>query len=427
MGMRKFLQIWAAIAVALLLAVGLFNYMVDPYWVFGSDRFTGFQRPRADAIDHPTLAKAYMIRRANPSTLLMGASRVEIGFNPQSREWPDRLRPVFNMGLPGSSLKRRFDYLRYALSVSKPKLVVMEVTFEESFGPSGKSAGATVADNAPPHSAEAGDAPPTNWLQEVRDYGFALWSLSALQDSVSTLLHYPGSHQSAMTGTGFSTGGDLREAADIDGYNYVFALKNAEKMRRVVAWSQHRTIDLTAVQRIVTLCREKGTPLVIVVTPGYVDELEIYQEAGVWETYRNWKRALIEIVASAARKGDDVSLWNFSGYSAYTTEAIPRAQDRHTQMKWFWETNHFKPALGDLMIGRIMGKGPAEFGTLLTPDTGEAEQAGLESARLSYENTHAEDRARLRALYAGAAHALCGGNAAGCNSMNKPLKSTRNN
>ena len=65
------------------------------------------KRPRnnqkkTQAVDESRLAKPYMVERVQPTTLLLGSSRVEVGFDPNSAGWPASMRPVFNLGMPGS-------------------------------------------------------------------------------------------------------------------------------------------------------------------------------------------------------------------------------------------------------------------------------------------------------------------------------------
>ena len=45
----------------------------------------------------------------------------------------------------------------------------------------------------------------------------------------------------------------------------------------------------------------------------------------------------------------DVELWDFTGFSPYTAEQVPRPGDTRTELQWYWEAGHFKKSLGDLL------------------------------------------------------------------------------
>src|SRR4051794_35563137 len=65
-------------------------------------------------------------------------------------------------------------------------------------------------------------------------------------------------------------------------------------------------------------------------------------------------------------------LIDFSGYNEFTTEPVPSDGDRGAQMQWYWESGHYKSALGDHILATIFGveqHSPAEwrFGRDLKP------------------------------------------------------------
>jgi len=42
-------------------------------------------------------------------------------------------------------------------------------------------------------------------------------------------------------------------------------------------------------------------------------------------------------------------LWDFSGYSSVTTEALP-ASGSHAEMEFYWDSSHFKDIVGDFVL-----------------------------------------------------------------------------
>jgi hypothetical protein len=94
----------------------------------------------------------------------------------------------------------------------------------------------------------------------------------------------------------------------------------------------------------------------------------MFGAAGLWPAFEDWKRRLTEIAAGG---GETVALWDFSGFSEYSTEMIPGPGDRQTEVRWYWEAGHFKKELGDVVLDRVLLSegtvGPDGFGVRLTP------------------------------------------------------------
>ena len=124
------------------------------------------------------------------------------------------------------------------------------------------------------------------------------------------------------------------------------------------------------------------------------------------DLYDDWRRKVTDIVASAARIGT-ASLWDFTGMSPYTSEPIPPPGDKVTQLHWFWESNHFKSALGDLVIARVFGHDARGFGTRINPENLPMVEAEQRALFPQYEKTHPEDLQRVVDLYIAGIQQAC--------------------
>ena len=80
-------------------------------------------------------------------------------------------------------------------------------------------------------------------------------------------------------------------------------------------------------------------------------------------------------------QGGKVEVWDFSGVSPETLEAIPTRGDRKTHLNYYWEAGHFKKELGNLVIDRLLGK-QNDFGIKL--DSGNIESWLAEDRPVSY-------------------------------------------
>lgn len=71
-------------------------------------------------------------------------------------------------------------------------------------------------------------------------------------------------------------------------------------------------------------------------------------------------------------------LWDFTAYTGFNAEPFPPEGDTETNMRWYWESSHFRMALGDLVLYRIHGQSPPDeplpdgWGIRLTPRSVEA-------------------------------------------------------
>jgi hypothetical protein len=54
-------------------------------------------------------------------------------------------------------------------------------------------------------------------------------------------------------------------------------------------------------------------------------------------------------------------IWDFSGYNSITMESLP------LETKFYDDCSHYTPKIGNLLIGKILGKENLDCGHLLTP------------------------------------------------------------
>lgn len=98
------------------LVLGGFVVAVDPYFVFGSPGWRGFNATRSYA--ELAVAKPYLMRQMRPAAVALGSSRAEVGLDPRHPGWG--AQPVFNFGLPGSSSYDVMLAFLHAQAVGRP-------------------------------------------------------------------------------------------------------------------------------------------------------------------------------------------------------------------------------------------------------------------------------------------------------------------
>ena len=391
---------------ALLIAIsGGFMYAVDPYAIFGSPTIAGFNRDKTRVVDRSRLAKPYLVERAHPATIVVDSSSVEAGLDPDSPSWPAALKPVFNLGITGSGPYTQLRFLQDALATARPKLIVLGTSFDEALIMPGAV--------KPEDSQQASDyderlyvtptgAPnPRMRVTRIEDAFGALFSLTALADSVFTVLDQDKPLTPKMTPLGFGAS-DLAGVAHTDGAYRLFIDKDRDLVTEMARWLREPRFDVEPLGRAIAAAQSRGAKVIVVVTPAHVDELEIYHRLGIMPFYEVWLNRLSEIVANSGATGvAPASLWDFNAPSQFTTEDLPVLQDTETQLRWFWEPIHFKPELGTFIISRILGAGPSDFGSPVTLNSLVAHEALVSDELRRYADAHPKEVARIESLVDG--------------------------
>jgi hypothetical protein len=409
----RFLGIWASVCLGLLALVAAFNFLIDPYCVWGTPTIAGLDRDKPGAIDNPFLAKPYAARRVHPATVILGSSRFDIGIDPEAPVWPAASQPVFNLAIPGTGPRDQERLLTRLLATDNPRLIVIGMTFDDNiYTPDHilKTGPEIARANAEPvvGGEEDGDAAPRDRAGVASDLATSLLSLSAIEDSVGTVLHQGSADTSYMTRFGWNTGGLFRDLVRHEGELSLFLHKSADKARKYLRVARHPEAggedDLA---RMLSDAKKHGAEAIVMIPPGHADEAELIRQSGLLPLRQLWLRRIAAAVDRARQEGGRVRLWDFSIPGRYLTEPLPAAGDKTTQTRYFWETVHFKSALGEMMVSRAMGGGPEDFGVQIDSDGLDAHFAAFAGALARYEAERPEDVARVTRLIDAAKATLC--------------------
>ena len=147
---------------------------------------------------------------------------------------------------------------------------------------------------------------------------------------------------------------------------------------------------MASFRRMIRTARAQGIELTLAINPVHALDLELVRFGGNWERFEDWRRDVVKIVAEESPDGR-VVLWDFSGYWAETTEEVPLDGDRTTRMKYYFENSHFTPAMGALMMNRMLLGATNGFGDRITPANIEAHTKRIREQREIYARTHASE------------------------------------
>ncbi len=389
--MSRFLKTWLLTTVLGLLFVMGFNLVVDPYGVFRLFELSGFNHHKPRAATQVHAAKRHGLERVQPRGLILGNSRADIGLDPRHPAWPPSARPVYNLAVPGAGMGAAYRYLKQAFEQGSPRLVVLGLDFmdfphplapkpEDYTGPQG------LVEAAPPQQS---------WRQRLEEQFTLLLSLSATLDSFYTVAAQRLPETADMTALGFNP---LREYAGYvrtEGHYALFRQRDLENFKNQLRYPANLYFadaagspSIDTLRALIRDCQQRNIELRLYIHPYHAHLNESLIAAGLWPTFENWKREIARIVAQEGQ--GKVPLWDFSGYNTITTEPVPKQGDTKTRMQWYWESGHYKKAVGDMILDRVLGHGepsrpiPEDFGARLDTGTLEAHLRRIQAARNTY-------------------------------------------
>jgi hypothetical protein len=115
---RRFTLALAALATLPPLLLAAFVIAVDPYYMFGSPSWPGFNAVRPYYEPHLLVAKPYQVWSRRPSAVALGSSRVEVGIDPRHEGWTGP--NVFNFALPSNNSYATMLTFLHAQQVGSP-------------------------------------------------------------------------------------------------------------------------------------------------------------------------------------------------------------------------------------------------------------------------------------------------------------------
>ncbi|HEV2101039.1 MAG TPA: tetratricopeptide repeat protein [Stellaceae bacterium] len=381
------------------------NIIIDPFgfWDLVSIRGINSQRPEVAA--SARMAKAEIVCRMQPDTVIMGTSRAEVGLDPHHPGWGKFPGKTYNLALAGSGLKELELTLRHAVYAS-PHLrhVVMALDFL-MFNANREAVvfGTEVLDFDPNSLLSS---PSDSCLRVFFHNADKLAWIGGIRFAIATVLDQmpdvqrldPAKSQvtkwlalydrSGFRGNNFDV---LLPLAQKNGFRSLIDSVNGENAGQEAyyaskiwragpdqryCFTRPGQPDTIAVFRnIVAFARKSGIDIRFVINPIHARMLVAIEEIGLWPQYEAWKRDLVSVLAQDARQNHakPFPLWDFSGFNTVTTEPIPPPGDNRTMMRWWWEPSHYQKAAGDLMLDRALdyrpglASVPSDFGILLTP------------------------------------------------------------
>lgn len=368
---------------AFLLLVAFLNTWVNPLWVattpWSSPAFDGY-KPLHKGL---RTGKAGLARSFEWDGVMLGSSRIDIGFDPALPEWSGKR--VANLALRGGTLYEHEAMLRFASERNALEFAVLGVDLADLTSPVNITPG-TGFEESP--LATTGD----RWEREIR----YITGVSTFVDTVKCLNYRRQGRLGAYTREGqWVRQLDKRPMRAVLQYeSFKWADHFAAQRRKSI---EINPAKVEALRGILRLCREKNIRLYLGIPPNHAAYLSAMRLNGDPDpAFRVDRSQILAVLAEelAAHPGSKVELWDFNDFHPLNCEPLPGPEEKHT---YFWaDGTHALPPLGHIMLARMMGwpvpdaRG-ADYGVKLTPGGLEARLRQIDDGYPRYQTEHAED------------------------------------
>ena len=357
---HSYLTSFALALFAAIIGVLAFVIVVDPYGLYKVMAPRGFNTIKPGLTRYQAEIKLTRAIQSKPQFVILGNSRAEIGFDPDSTAFSARAGSGFNLAVPGSGLDTALRQLDGLIAAGvKPTTVIVGVEFLDFLSAKTASTGDTPA--AAPQGPAPGSRARSYWKFD------ALFSLESVKDAVRTLRIQHNDEANTLTQRGFNPFNEYRAYVRDDGYHTIFAQRsteNAASFRR----KSNSTLspdDARLLQTLLVHAAQIDADVKLVIYPYHAQILAMFEDANLWEPFERWKMLVADQAAQVKKDipTAKIALFDFSGYGALNCEHIPLSSEKgKLDTRWYWEAGHFKKQLGDLVLQRIMAPSGSTFG-----------------------------------------------------------------
>ncbi|GGY13361.1 hypothetical protein GJV26_00520 [Massilia dura] len=377
---RNYLRWMLGTIAGASLAVAGFVLLVDPYGLYTLADMPGVNRIKPPVERYRNEIRLARADRLRPRIVITGNSRMEAGVDPDGPQLAGK--NAFNLGLAGTSAAMAVGQLRHlAAGAAPPERVIAGLEFVDALT------------ERPVHAAALPPplpAPDRGWRSHLWRAD-ALYSFASLKDALVTVAIQHDPDAATATLRGHNPLQQYHQAARTEGYSALFGQRAAENTRKLAA-AADGGLDTPAVRAQVAALIDgaaagnPGVAVDMVIYPYHAQLLALFEGAKLWPRFEAWKALLVAEVEAGRQRHPHarIAVHDFSGYGPVQCEAIP-APGSAARTRWYWEAGHFKPALGELIVARVLGTTddgmPAGFGVRLERDTLAANRARIAGER----------------------------------------------
>jgi hypothetical protein len=384
-----------ALSTTTILAI--FNLILDPFSIYGSPVFKGFNNNKVLLHSNIRIYKTVGLLRENSDAVLIGTSRTDIGLSPWHQAFKGK-RAV-NLGMVQQPYEEARAIVEY-LDPSKTRQVVFGIDFFPA--------------NKYLHSVDTKAFVPENYSR-FRKLSL-LVSQSTLNASYQTLNSKLIKAGEQWDERGQRIWDDSVTAAWGGNRKWSEGWEDAV-IRRIYlpepncafSFGDEGDKPTTPMAHLRALFRKayiNGLDLKLFIPPVHARQNEIIASLGIWQMWEEWKRKLVQMneeEAVLANKTPFV-IWDFSGYGEIQTEKMPDAGAEDIFMKNWFDSAHYSTRVGNLILDQIENFNANDqarnFGRPISSSNIDRHFALIRNERAGYANRHPNEVAEIQGLVA---------------------------
>jgi hypothetical protein len=396
--MSRYLRLLAVFVVLLCAVLAGFNALIDPYGHFDPPKISGVNELPLGFNHRPLLAKSLAVSELRPATIILGNSRAEAAYDPQHPGIA--LQPAYNLSIGGAGLGMLRRYFLEALATGGLRQVILALDLT-MFDPAANTADpgldAVLLTDA--------EGKPASEARKWQRLAFILLSGTTSSDSWWSYMHQrkpvaiytrSGLREEAYDIAQVAReGGPRRASLRVEASFLAGTLRDVESEKFRASYAT----TLAALREIVDLSAKRGVQVKLIINPIHARQTYTLAAAGLWPLYEIWKG---DLLATAQRAPQLVSLWDFSGVSSCTAEDLPADAAARSAMRWYRESSHFRRVLGNRVLDRVFGRPDDRacrgLGQQLQAATLVTALAAQRGALRHWVETHAADVAEIEGL-----------------------------
>ena len=189
-------------------------------------------------------------------------------------------------------------------------------------------------------------------------FGNTLFSFTAIEESFKTIT-YKGKQSRSLYGQHFP----IYERGPRALSNRMFRLYSVHLWfpntnRKFCIYNENKeSKKFEQLGKIINFSIRNNIELKIFINPVHADLLEMMRFMDLWPLYENWKRGLVNLIATINKhksKETSISLWDFGDYNSITTEKIPLSTDIGKTMQGYIDVAHYKKSVGDVILDKLL-------------------------------------------------------------------------
>ena len=356
--------------LSLLVLIGLFNRIVDPFWYYRDIEIKGFNVIKPKFRRYERHVKPALLMREQPETIILGSSFSEIGFDPTNPFFTDHGRlKTMNFALAGAPWDMVQCDFEFAVTHANIKRALV-----------GFQPGSLPIVNCAKDYASLGQI----------STGELLFSSRSLSASIQTIQEQKKENPShTREGMYFY----IRGQAGVDNQFRVFFTRRVKENPQCLNVTNTSDVsintfsgsllDLSGLQRMIKTAQVHGVELVLFAYPSHAYSLELGMQCG--EFNERWQ-AMKQIATLIEKESaGTVSAWYFYGFNDTTSEPIGARAAKYWQ-----DPEHFNFEMGNMMLADMFDKtrNKPEFGHRLNSSSIEADYRDFLRERAEYLQQH---------------------------------------